>query len=282
MKKRVLVVLVFVFAASMTMRGQLNEYKYIIVPKKFETFKKENQYMTSTMVKYLFTQKGFTPVYDDELPEDLANNRCLGLLASLSDDSSFFSTKVTVILKNCQSIEVFRTAEGKTKIKEYTAAYKDALEKAFVSFDGMDYAYTPKTSKEKVADTQTITVSYKDDVKKLDEETETAVVKQEATLKNQSYESMDPEPSTFTKAEEKTGSKPITSGLLYAQPTENGYQLVDSTPKVVMKLMSTSVENVFLTDYQGNSGVVLKKEGKWFLEYSEGGEKKLKELNIKF
>ncbi|MER3374449.1 MAG: hypothetical protein RIM83_07395 [Allomuricauda sp.] len=282
MKKSVLFVLVFVFAASMTMRGQLNEYKYIIVPKKFETFKKENQYMTSTMVKYLFAQKGFTPVYDDELPEDLANNRCLGLLASLSDDSSFFSTKVTVILKNCQSIEVFRTAEGKTKIKEYTAAYKDALEKAFVSFDGMDYAYTPKTSEEKVSDPQTITVSYKDDVKKLEEKTETAVVKQEATLENQSYESMEPEPSTFTKAEEKTESKPITSGLLYAQPTENGYQLVDSTPKVVMKLMSTSVENVFLTDYQGNSGVVLKKEDKWFLEYSEGGEKKLKELNIKF
>ena len=282
MKKSVLFVLVFVFAASMTMRGQLNEYKYIIVPKKFETFKKENQYMTSTMVKYLFTQKGFTPVYDDELPEDLANNRCLGLLASLSDDSSFFSTKVTVILKNCQSIEVFRTAEGKSKIKEYTAAYKDALEEAFVSFDGMDYAYTPKKSEDKVANTQTITVSYKDDVKKLKEKTETAVVKQEATLENQSYESMEPEPSTFTKAGEKTESKPITSGLLYAQPTENGYQLVDSTPKVVMKLMSTSVDNVFLTDYQGNSGVVLKKEDKWFLEYSEGGEKKLKELNIKF
>ena len=274
--------MVFVFAASMTMRGQLNEYKYIIVPKKFETFKKENQYLTSTMVKYLFTQKGFIPVYDDALPEDLTNNRCLGLLANIIDDSSFFSTNVTVTLKDCQSIEVFRTVEGKTKIKEFTAAYKDALEKAFVSFDGMNYAYTPKKSEEKVADTQTITVSYKDDVKKLEEKTQTAVVKQEATLENQSYESVEPEPSTFTKAEEKTESMPITSSLLYAQPTENGYQLVDSTPKVVMKLMSTSVDNVFLTDYEGNSGVVLKKEGKWILEYSEGGEKKLKELNIKF
>ncbi len=269
----------FVFAANMTMRGQLNEYKYIIVPKKFETFKKENQYLTSTMVKYLFTQKGFTPVYDDALPEDLANNRCLGLLASLSDDSSFFSTKVTVILKNCQSIEVFRTQEGKSKIKEYTAAYKDALEDAFVSFDGMDYAYRPK---EKQVDEQPITVSYKNDVKKMEETTGAAVVMQQATVENQSYESVEPETSTFTKAEVKTESKPITSGLLYAQPIGNGYQLVDSTPKVVMKLMSTSVDGVFLTDYQGNSGVVLKKEGKWFLEYTEGGVKKSKELNIKF
>ncbi len=284
MKKRVVFALVFVLAASMTMSGQLNEYKYIIVPKKFETFKKENQYLTSTMVKHLFTQKGFTPVYDDALPEDLANNRCLGLLVSLLDDSSFFSTKVTVILKDCQSIEVFRTVEGKTKIKEYTAAYKDALEKAFVSFDGMDYAYSQKKAEEKEAVEQPITVSFKDDVKKLEEEPQTTatVVKQEATLENQSYESVEPETSTFTKAEVKTEPQPITSGLLYAQPIENGYQLVDSTPKVVMKLISTSVDNVFLTDYQGNNGVVLKKEDKWFLEYSEGGEKKLKELNIKF
>lgn len=282
MKKRVVFALVFVLAASMTMSGQLNGYKYIIVPKKFETFKKENQYMTSTMVKYLFTQKGFTPVYDDALPEDLANNRCLGLLASLSDDSSFFSTKVTVILKDCQSIEVFRTIEGKSKIKEYTAAYKDALEDAFTSFDGMDYAYAPKKSEAKETVEQPITVSFKDDVKKLEETPETPVVKQEATVENQSYESVEPEPSTFTKAEVKTEPKPITSDLLYAQPIGDGYQLVDNTPKVVMKLMSTSVDNVFLTDYQGNSGVVLQKEGKWFLEYTEGGVKKSKELNIKF
>ncbi|MFD2101657.1 hypothetical protein [Flagellimonas iocasae] len=284
MKRRVVVVLLFAFMASMTMRGQLNGYKYIIVPKKFETFKSENQYMTSTMVKFLFTQKGFTPVYDDELPADLANNRCLGLLASLSDDSSMFSTKVTVILKDCQSIEVFRTREGKSKIKEYTAAYKDALEDAFGSFDGMDYAYVPKEKETNQPTEQPITVSYKDDVKKLEEKKEVPVVKQVATTETQSYESVEPKTSTYTKAEpqQKTETAAKVSGLLYAQPIENGYQLVDSTPKVVMKLMSTSVENVFLTDYQGNSGVVLQKDGKWFVEYSEGGEKKLKELNIKF
>ncbi|MBO0321708.1 hypothetical protein J0X14_05330 [Muricauda sp. CAU 1633] len=284
MKKKIVFTLVFVLVTSMAMKGQLNEYKYIIVPKKFETFKKENQYMTSTMVKHLFTQKGFTPVYDDALPEDLANNRCLGLLASLSDDSSMFSTKVTVILKNCQSIEVYRTMEGKSKVKEYTGAYKDALENAFTSFDAMDYAYTPKKSEVKEVAEQPITVSFKDDVKKLDEEPQTTmVVKQEATLENQSYESIEPKSSTYTQPSVKSVQPTSTvSGLLYAQPIDNGYQLVDSTPKVVMKLMSTSMENVFLTDYQGNSGMVMQKDGKWFLEYAEGGEKKLKELNIKF
>ena len=172
--------------------------------------------------------------------------------------------------------------EGKSKIKEYTAAYKDALENAFTSFDGMDYAYTPKKSEAKEAVEQPITVSFKDDVKKLEEEPKTSVVKQEATLENQSYESVEPEPSTFTKAEVKAEPEPVNSGLLYAQPIGEGYQLVDNTPKVVMKLMSTSVDNVFLTDYQGNSGVVLQKDGKWFLEYTEGGVKKSKELNIKF
>jgi len=282
MKSKLLYILVFVLGASNLVNGQLNDYKYIIVPKRFEGFKSENQYQTSTIVKYLFTKKGFTAVYDDALPEDLANNRCLGLTASLVDESPMFSTKVSIALIDCQSKEVYRTMQGVSRIKEYQPAYREALGKAFVSFDGMDYKYVPKKEapKEQVQE-KPITVSYRNDVQTLDEPAQSKVVQQEATPDNQSYKSLEPKPSGMVKAEEKVKAQPLTFEMLYAQPTGNGYQLVDSTPKVVLKLEETSIENVFLTDYAGNA-VVFQKDGKWFLEYSENGEKKLKELNIKF
>ncbi|KAB7531614.1 hypothetical protein F8C76_09005 [Flagellimonas olearia] len=282
MKSKLLYILVFVLGASNLVNGQLNDYKYIIVPKRFEGFKSQNQYQTSTIVKHLFTKKGFTAVYDDALPEDLANNRCLGLTASLVDESPMFSTKVSVALIDCQAKEVYRTMQGVSRIKEYLPAYREALEKAFVSLDGMDYKYVPKKDglKEEVQE-KPITVSYRNDVQNLDEPVQTKVVQQEATPENQSYKSLEPKPSDMVKAEEKVKAEPLASEVLYAQPTANGYQLVDSTPKVVLKLEETSIENVFLTDYAGNA-VVFQKDGKWFLEYSENGEKKLKELNIKF
>ncbi|WP_420604250.1 hypothetical protein [Flagellimonas sp.] len=274
--------LIFAIGLSYPMNGQLNDYKYIIVPKKFDAFKKENKHQTSTIIKHLFTQNGFTAVYEDALPEDLANNRCLGLLVNLEDNSSLFSTKTVLVLRDCQSIEVFRSLEGRSKIKEYKAAYREAIKGAFTSFEGMGYTYTPKkeTSKE-VEMEQPITVSFKNDVKSLDKKPEEKVMVQEATTENQTFKSIKPAPSTIKRAENVV-KKTVNSNLLYAQPIEGGYQLVDSTPKVVLKIVETSVENIFLVDYEGKNGVVFKKEDKWFLEYTENGAKKLEELNIKF
>ncbi|HUH47967.1 MAG TPA: hypothetical protein VLZ54_12485, partial [Arenibacter sp.] len=59
---------------------ELNNYKYIIVPTKFDAFKQENQYQTSTLVKHLLVENGYNAVYDNALPEDLLSDRCSGLL----------------------------------------------------------------------------------------------------------------------------------------------------------------------------------------------------------
>jgi len=265
------------------MNAQLNPYKYIIVPKKFDGFKHVNKYQTSTVTKHLFDKNGFTVVYDDALPDDLANNRCLGLLAYLEDNSSLFSTKTVVVLKDCQSKEVFRTMEGKSKIKEYKTAYKDAITKAFASFRGMDYKYS--LEKEVIAveekEEKPITVSFKGDVKSMDKKPAEKVIVQEATTKNQTFKSVVPVPSSIQKSESVVGTS-MASNLLYAQPIENGYQLVDSTPKVRLRLIASSMENVFLVEAGGKNGLVFKKGDKWFFEYVQGGKKILEELKIKF
>ncbi|MEX0314558.1 MAG: hypothetical protein AB3N18_10300 [Allomuricauda sp.] len=280
MKLRVLFLAVFVIGLNGSMNGQLNKYKYIIVPKQFDAFKTQNRYQTSTTIKHLFTKNGFNAVYDDALPDDLANNRCLGLLVDLEDNSSLFATKTAIVLQDCQLNEVFRSIEGKSKIKEYKKAYREALNDAFITFSGLNYTYTPKIEEKQEAKEEPIIVSFKNDVKSLEEKPVEEVIVQEATTENQTYKSVKPVESNYVKAEKS--KEPLAEGLLYAQPIENGYQLVDSTPKVVMKLMKTSVADIFLVNHNGRSGMLTNQEGKWILEYADDGGKKAKELKIKF
>jgi hypothetical protein len=279
MKSRIVYILLFAVGFTTAMKGQLNEYKYIIVPKSFSVFKKENEFQTSTLIKHYFVQNGFNAVYEDELPDDLLLNRCLGLEADLINNSSLFTTKASIALKDCHNVEVYRSLEGISKIKDYAGAYKEAIQQAFVSFAGMDYTYQPKQTE---TPKNPVVINFKDDVKTVVEKEKENVVEQKATTEEQVYKSVEPKPSNITKAVTVEASEPIATNLLYAQPIANGYQLVDSTPKVVLKLESTSMDNVFLTQFEGNNALVFNKDGKWILEYQENGSKHQKELNIKF
>jgi hypothetical protein len=279
----------------------LNEYKYIIVPKKFESFKNLNEYQTSTLIKYLFAGKGFNPVYDDALPNELNSNRCLGLLANLQDDSNLFTTKTIIVLKDCNGNEVFKTTQGLSKEKEYIAAYNEAIKESMRSFNGFNYAYNQKMEPQ-----EPITVSFKNDVKKLDEQQsdKTASVElkekkvnkvanpavtQEATETIQYYKDITPvdsqvekvklEKPAFKKLEIK---KPNPTEIWYAQATENGYQLVDSTPKIRMKLLKSSADNVFMAQADTTNGMVYQMDGNWIFEYYEEDELVQEQLNIKF
>lgn len=272
-------------------QAELNKYKYIIVPTKFEAFKNENQYQTSTMIKYNLVENGFTAVYDNDMPADLLANRCLGLLLNLKDDSSMFTTKVTLTLKDCQSNVVYTTVEGSSKEKDYKSAYSEAIKECFKSLTGIGYKYVPS------GDTAQATVSFKNDVKRIEEKASVApkqnlpnpVVQQKATLEEQSYKSMEPVQSNITKAENMptvalpdVDYKTEDTGVLYAQAIANGFQLVDSTPQITLRMYATSQANFYIAQGDVHSGVVLKKGDKWYFEYYEGDKLMGQELNIKF
>ncbi len=303
-------------------QAQLNDYKYIIVPKRFEGFKSENQHLTSTLVKHLFSKKGFNAVYDDALPPDLFANRCLGLMVHLKDDSSMFTTKTILALTNCEEKEVFATLEGKSKQKEYKDAYQEAITEAFQSFNTLYYSYSGKSETK-----EPITVSFKNDVKTLKENSEIekpnsnrpmeTVVQQEATQERQTYRSSEPVDSDYKKGGEVSGKvppqettteaqsikamEPVPSDIkkvdhsedqatsnaslikvLYAQEIPNGYQLVDNTPKILLKIFKTSVPDVYTAENEQGNGVVYKKDGTWFFEHYVADKLEVEELHIKF
>ncbi|WP_086476035.1 hypothetical protein [Arenibacter amylolyticus] len=273
-------------------QAELNKYKYIIVPVKLDAFKQENQYQTSTLIKYLLVENGFNAVYDNAMPEDLLNNRCLGLVLSLNDDSSMFTTKLTLSLKDCFSKEVYVTKEGRSKEKDFKAAYSGAIKESMQSLSDVDYQYQPAANKEPV------TISFKDDVKRISQtatqapknSTHDPVVQQKATLKEQSYKDLTPAQSDFKQGEgqlTETATQVknvVESDVLYAQAIPNGYQLVDSTPKIVMILQQTSFSNFYMAkpNWQEANGILYKRGGNWVFEYYEGGELMNKKMNIKF
>ncbi len=272
----------------------LNEYKYVIVPKKFEGFRSENQYQTSTMVKYYLVKQGFNALYEDVLPQDLKLDRCLGLVSSLEEESTLFATRVSLVFKDCQGVEQYRTKYGSSKVKQFQEAYREAIREAFQSLVGFHYSYSPK-----VKNNAPVVLSFKDDVKALPtsvtmpeeksistEKADTEIPleeidKEKAVPLSQPAEAM--EAITLEEAvSEETQLEVDAIRTLYAQKTETGYQLVDTAPSIQFYLRETSMPNIFMAERKGQSGLLYKRDEQWVFEYYEGDDRLQEVLQIKF
>lgn len=266
--------------------AQLNSYKYFVVPKTFDIFSSENHLQTSTLIKYLFSEQGYNVIYDDELPPDLVNQRCLGLMVDLEKNSNLTWTRMTILLKDCNSVEIFRSPEGSSRSKDFREAYHESIREAFRVFETMNHNYQPP--KEEV-----VTVNFGNDIKSVEDTSEKPgkkepVVMQVATPEEQSYRDRRPEPSDYTKAEvadmPEESADPVKTApdSWTARQTGNGYELVDSGSEVKLTLYKTSAPDVFLAKFGNVDGMVYKKDSNWYLEYYKDKELIVEELNIKF
>ena len=62
-----LIVMLSYFGFSSLSYGQLDRYEFIVVPTKFDILFESNAYRTSTLIKYLLSESGYTVFYEDEL-----------------------------------------------------------------------------------------------------------------------------------------------------------------------------------------------------------------------
>lgn len=250
--KRYLVIILLALSFTAQAQPNLNHYKYIIVPEKFAFLKQPNQYNLNGITKALFEDMGFTVYFDDaSLPTEIASDRCKALTADIDEKNSMFVTNLTVLLKDCKGTVVLKSKEGKSREKEYKTSYNLALRDAFSSLS--DFRYTAGSTPEASVPTPTAPIKE---------------VKTEST----------PTPATQPIT---TETKPLEA-VLYAQATANGYQLVDATPKIVMTLFKTSVEDCFIASNGNANGVVLKKNGNWFFEYYKNNVMVSEKLSVKF
>ena len=69
---------------------------------------------------------------------------------------------------------------------------------------------------------------------------------------------------------------------LFAQPIANGFQLVDSTPKVVMKIYKTSDSNRFSAVKGEVHGDLINRNGQWFFDYFQNDKLVSEAVDVKF
>ncbi|WP_431211488.1 hypothetical protein ACQ86N_37510 [Puia sp. P3] len=232
-------------------QNTINNYKYVLVPERFDFSKEDNQYGLNTTAKLLLEQKGFTTFMgNDAMPPAVATNRCNALKAEVVQKKGLFVTNLTLLLKDCQGNIVFKSKEGKSREKEFLAAYDEALKNAFASLSDVPYKYDSTLTAQQTAAAPAVAAPVA------------------------SAPAPAPAPATAPVAE--------ITGTLYAQVTPNGYQLIDTTPKKVLTLLKTSAPDYYIAGAGGFNGVVFKKDGEWIFEYYKDDKLVSKKLEIKF
>ena len=134
--------LVCLSVSTFCISQSLNNYKYVLVPDKFEEFKEPNQYRLNGLTQHLFTQNGFdTYLGKGNLPEEALKNNCLVLTAEIIKKSTFFTTKVALQLKNCKGEVIYTSTYGSSREKKYKVAYNEALRIAASHLKKINYKY---------------------------------------------------------------------------------------------------------------------------------------------
>ena len=123
--------LAFVFS-GFSQGEKLSDYSFIVVPKKFDFQFSEDQYQLNSLLKFLFNKHGFHAYFDEELPDV---RRCDGLRAEVIGNPGFVWCRVTIFIKDCEGNVIYTSEEGKSKLKEYSKMYNQAMRRAFESID---------------------------------------------------------------------------------------------------------------------------------------------------
>ncbi|MCL7763689.1 hypothetical protein MPF19_09710 [Polaribacter sp. Z014] len=246
-KKIICSFLFLITISAFSQQEKINNYKYVIVPERFDFLKTPDQYQTSSLTKFLLKKKGFDVFLSNEkLPQDLMLNRCKALTAIVIDDSSMFTVKSKIEMQDCNGNVLYSSELGKSKEKDYKKSYQEAIRDAYDSMVDLEYNYTP-LQEESIKDAGLV-VEEVLAVQKM--------VSKEIAVPKGSLE------------------------VLYSQAKKNGFQLVDTTPAVVFQILKTNVKDVFVI--KDKNGIIYKNGNNWVAEYYENEELVIKHYVIKF
>ena len=248
MKTRFLFLLLFI--ASYSFSQSVNDYKAVIIPMKYDFLNAENQYRLQTITKLNLQKAGFEAFYKNETLPTEFNDRCSILYLDVKKDNAFLVTKLFITFSDCNGVVIFQSAIGKSKEKEYQIAYSEALNNAFQSVYALNYKYN----------------GAKNSAKPLEEVVPAVVVP--ATVANSVND---------LKIVDSTDAN-----LLFAQAIPNGFQLVDNTPKVVMKIFRTSSAACYIATKGSIQGVLIAKENHWYFEYYQNDKLISERTEVKF
>ncbi|WP_121665685.1 hypothetical protein [Mesonia aquimarina] len=250
----VLFLILFVSFQSNAQRTEvLDNYKYVVVPLDYDFLgNEENKFLLNSLTKHLLNQINFkTYIESDPVLSNLSVDRCLGLYADVTGTPTGLfqmNTKAKLLLKDCEGNVVFQSEEGSSKLKDYEAAYKDALRSAFESFGAYYHHYNGK---------QGFYEEYNDSINKnLEEKNE---------LDKATY-------FTFLRGNTSYALKKIEAGYLLTEK-ESGTR--------VGHLHYTKSENILYNSDKINGTVSFNESGNLIVEYFDKETEQLKQITFK-
>jgi hypothetical protein len=262
----------FLLVAGYSFSQSVNDYKAVVIPMKYDLQKTENQYRLQTITKMDLQKAGFQAFYTNETIPTEFQDRCSLLYIDVVKDSGFLTTKVYVTFKDCYGFIVFKSATGLSREKEYNAAYSDALNEAFKSVDDLNYTYNGNTN---FSPRSGVTPQFVPGVAVPAVAAPVAVVPAVPAV-------VIPAVAVSTPKLEPKTVETNTKNLLYAQPTSYGYQLIDSEPKVVMKVYKTSNPASYMATKGTIQGALVAKDNQWFFEYYQNDKLISEKVEVKF
>lgn len=146
-------IFIFFFFCSGLFAQNINQYKYVEVPQRFDFQKEKNAFNINVLTKLLLQKYEFVAYMDDEIkPAGASQNICDEVLhVQIDEESTLFVRKLTVKLLDCNNKVVFATKQGESSTKDLRVAYNQALRMAFESFDNLGYKYKESASAKVIA-----------------------------------------------------------------------------------------------------------------------------------
>ena len=256
-------IFILVLTATMSSWAQsnLNDYKYVSVPEKFDFLKLDDQYQLNSLTLFLLKKQGFTAFNkSDNYPMDLAQNNCLMLNANVVRLKGLLTTKLQLVLTDCKNTVVFSSEIGKSKLKEYQKAYHEALREAF-ELSEFNYAYNGSNASTVIPIPKTPTPE------PMIVEPAPVIVTEVVVEKVEPQEVIEVVPAVE-----------VATGLIIQQ-TNSGYDFIDGVSKTTKySAHATLFENVYIID--GQEGIIYKRGQSWVREYVENGKTTIEALNI--
>lgn len=268
MKSKIL--FLFLCIASHSFSQTVNDYAAVIIPLRYDFQSADNQYRLQTLTKINLEKAGFMAFYANEEIPAAMNGRCNLLYLDVKKENAFLITKLYVTFKDCYGAEIYKSNVGKSREKEYIIAYKEALDNAFASVYDLKYAYKGKTNLDSKDTGSAPAVPILAETNVITKTPDRVVIPS-------------PVPEIVPIIDPSKPKKQLTNiGLLYAQPTTYGFQLIDSQPKVVMKLYKTSLSTSYIAKNDAIQGVLVSKDNHWFLEYYQNEVFVSEKVEVKF
>lgn len=130
-----------ILGLNLAVFGQdLNNYKYVRVPEKFEFQEEENNYRLNELLAFLLEKEDFEALYKEPVPQGVS--ACEILTANLHNESGLFKSKVYISFSDCNDQTVFTSKEGVSRKKDFRDGFQEAVRKAFKSVEALQHQYS--------------------------------------------------------------------------------------------------------------------------------------------